>query len=131
MEEGDRVTSIFEQKETEPKRATRIRLKSMGDLRKFAGRCLREAYAGDLTATQARAISTLLDTARRLSEASQLEARVKVLEGRAGDVEQVSGEDLEALRGRIEQQKLQHIDAFKAEEAEDNHADTVDPDPDA
>ena len=110
------MTSIFEQQQTEPKRTTRIRLKSMADLRKFAGRAIREAYAGDITATQARAISTLLETARRLTEASQLEERVKALEGCASG-SGPSDDDLGALRGRIAMQMAQvEVEAWEENE---------------
>lgn len=111
------ATSIFDQQQPKKTTSNRIRLKTMADLRKFAGRCLREAYEGHLSAAQARAISTLLDCARRLTEASGLEERVQKLEGRVSG-SGVSEDDLKALDGRIQKQQAQVEEQAAVEMAE-------------
>lgn len=104
------MTSIFE-KPAEQKPKSRPRLKTVSDLERFMRKVLRETYSGELPVARGKALSAMLDCARRLIESGSMEKKLSEVEkrlgGRAGDEELVSEGERAALRERIKLQMEQ------------------------
>ena len=77
------LAQVFEPSKAAAKQ-TNVSLRSAGDLSKFGARLVREAYAGKLESAKARDIVGMLDTLRKLQEASDLDDRLAKLETALG-----------------------------------------------
>lgn len=119
--------SIFDERQQEPPKQIRLRLRTAEDLEKFGRRCLRELYLGELPAARAKALTALLDAQRRLIEFGSMERKLSEVEQRLGGGAPsiVTEDDRRALRERIAGQMRQVESAAAKEDEDRDHAERI------